>query len=271
MKTILLTGAAGEVGTHLRRELAQRYKFRLSDIRTITDLRPNEIFVPAQIANLQEMLPLVEGVDAIVHLGGFSVEGDWETILQSNIIGCYNLFEAARVKGVKRVLFATSNHAVGFYRRDQKIDHTAIPKPDSRYGVSKAFGEALAGLYAEKYGLETFCMRIGNVKEAPMDKRRLSIWFSPRDLAQLVAIGIEHPLVKNEIVYGMSGNTRAWWDNSNAERLGYRPQDDSEAWAAELIARHQDADPRIEAYQGGTFVFAELGGDPNKDAQGRPK
>jgi uronate dehydrogenase len=221
--------------------------------------------VRADVARLADMMRATKGVDAIVHLGAWSVEGDWETILAANIAGTYNAFEAARRNGVKRVLFASSNHAVGFYRRDQTIDHRVYPKPDSRYGVSKVFGEALGSLYADKYGLEVYVMRIGNVAPAPVDKRRLSIWLSPRDLAQLVAIGIDHPDVRFEIVYGISGNARAWYDNANAFRLGYRPQDDSEPRAAELLAKHVDnADPRVELYQGGTFVAAEFGGDPSR-------
>lgn len=265
MKTVLITGAAGDVGTHLRRELAGRYRLRLSDVKPVADLASLEEFVPAELARLDEVMPLTRGVDAIVHLGGFSVEGPWDVILPSNIAGTYNVFESARMNGTKRILFATSNHAVGFYRRDQTIDHTAIPKPDSRYGVSKAFGEALGSLYADKYGLEVFCIRIGNVAPRPVDKRRLAIWLSPRDLAQLVGIGIDHPGIRYEIVYGISGNKRAWFDNSNALRLGYRPQDDSEGWAEEVLANEKPgADPMTERYQGGTFVLAELGGDPSK-------
>lgn len=271
MKTILLTGAAGEVAGHLRRELAARYKFRLSDVRSIDSLRPNESFVRADISRMEEVLPLMSGVDAVIHLGGFAVEGTWDVILQANIVGCYNVFEAARQASVRRVLFASSNHAVGFYRRSQKIDHTAIPRPDSRYGVSKAFGEALGSLYADKYGMEVLSIRIGNVHTAPVDKRRLAIWLSPRDLAQLVSIGIDSPQIKNEIVYGMSDNARAWWDNSNARRLGYASQDKSEDYAEAILAQHKDADPQIETYQGGTFVLAEIGGDPQRDAQGRRK
>src|SRR5438128_814279 len=177
------------------------------------------------------------------HLGGYSVEGPWDGILKANIVGCYNVFEAARRNGVKRIVFPTSNHAVGFYRRDQTIDHRVYPKPDSRYGVSKVFGEALGSLYADKYGMEMFMIRIGNVNPAPIDKRRLAIWFSPRDLAQLVSIGIDHPDIKFEIVYGISANKRSWYDNSNAARLGYRPQDDSEPYAEEVLKKEKPGDP----------------------------
>ena len=265
MKTILITGAAGDVGSHLRRELAGAYALRLSDIRPVKKRAAGETFVAGDVGRLADMVRATKGVDAIVHLGGFSQEGPWDAILRTNIVGCYNVFEAARRNGVKRILFATSNHAVGYYRRDQTIDHRVYPKPDSRYGLSKVFGEQLGSLYADKYGMQVFCMRIGNVNPAPVDKRRLSIWLSPRDLAQLVRIGIEHPDIRFEIVYGVSGNQRSWYDNSNAQRLGYRPQDNSETQAPEILARHRDAaDPLVEVYQGGTFVAAELGGDPSK-------
>jgi uronate dehydrogenase len=265
MKTILITGAAGDIGSHLRRELAGKYKLRLSDVRPIAKLARGETFMRGDVSRMKDMLAATRGVDAIVHMGGFSVEGPWETILQANIVGAYNIFEAARRNGVKRILFPTSNHAVGFYPRARVIDDHVYPKPDSRYGVSKVFGEALASLYADKYGIEAFCMRIGNVNPRPVDKRRLSIWLSPRDLAQLVTIGIEHPDIRFEIVYGVSGNKRSWYDNSNAARLGYRPSDDSETFAAEVLKNEKPgAHPLTEKYQGGMFVVSEDGGDPFK-------
>ena len=265
MKTVLITGAAGDVGTHLRRELHGRYKLRVSDIKPVKELRKDEKYVRGDVSKLPDMLRATKGVDALVHLGAWPVEGDWPTILSSNIIGAYNAFEAARRNGVKRVVFATSNHAVGYYRRDETIDHLAQPRPDSRYGVSKAFGEALGALYAYKYGLQVLAIRIGNVNPEPVDKRRLAIWISPRDIAQLVSIGIDHPEIKFEIVYGISDNQRAWYDNSNAIRLGYRTLDRSEAYAAGILAKHVDhRNPLVELYQGGTFVEAETGGDPTR-------
>jgi uronate dehydrogenase len=256
MKTILITGAAGDVGTHLRRELAGKYRIRASDLRPLKKVA-GETYMRADISKMADCLRIAKGVDAVVHLGGYSVEGPWEGILSANIIGCYNVFEAARRNGVKRILFPTSNHAVGFYRRDHTIDHRVYIKPDSRYGVSKVFGEALGSLYADKYGMQVYCMRIGNVNPKPIDKRRLSIWFSPRDLAQLVGIGIDHPDIRFEIVYGISGNKRAWYDNGNAYRLGYRPQDDSEVYAAEILAKEKPGDPVAEQFQGGVFCVAE--------------
>ena len=260
MKTVLITGAAGDVGSHLRRELAGKYALRLSDKRSLKPAK-DEKFIRADIAKFGNAMKITKGVDAIVHLGGYSVEGPWEAIHQANIVGCYNIFEAARRNKVKRILFATSNHAVGFYRRAQVIDHKVYIKPDGRYGVSKVFGEALGSLYADKYGMQVFLMRIGNVNPEPIDKRRLSIWLSPRDLAQLVQIGIDHPDVKFEIVYGVSGNKRSWYDNSNATRLGYRPLDNSEKYAEKILAKEEDiSDPNValaEIYQGGLFVAVE--------------
>ncbi len=268
MKTVLITGATGDIGTHLARELSGRYKLRLSDRRPLKAKN----FVKADITQMADALRITKGVDAIVHLAGYSVEGPWEAILQANIIGCYNVFEAARRNGVKRILFPTSNHATGFYRRDQTIDHRVYPKPDSRYGVSKVFGEALGSLYADKYGMEFLMLRIGNVNPMPLDKRRLSLWFSPRDLAALVTIGIEHPDIRFEIVYGVSGNKRTWYDNSNAVRLGYRPQDDSEEYAAEVLAREKSGnDPIAEKYQGGIFCTAEEVPNPAAPKKGKRK
>ena len=258
MKTILITGAAGDVGTHLRRELAGKYVLRVSDLRSLTKLNKEERFTRADISQMADALRITKGVDAVVHLGGYSVEGPWDAILSANIVGCYNMIEAAHKNGVERFIFATSNHATGFYRRDETIDHRVYPKPDGRYGVSKVFGEALGSLYADKYAMGVFCIRIGNVNPVPIDKRRLSIWISPRDLAQLVMIGIEHPAIGFEIVYGVSGNTRSWYDNSNAHRLGYKPKDDAEGYAREVLAREpSDSDPTAEKYQGGMFTVVE--------------
>ena len=260
MKTILMTGAAGRIGSFLRAELAGKYRMRLSDLKPIRDLRAGETFMRADIANLDDALKITQGVDAVVHFGGQSGENSWERILNANIIGFYNTLEAARRNGVKRFLVATSNHAVGFYRCDQTIDHRVYIKPDSRYGVSKVFNEALASLYADRYGMQMFCMRIGNVNHAPIDRRRLAIWISPRDMAQLVTIGIEQPDLHFEIVYGVSDNARSWYDNSNAMRLGYRPQDRSERHASQILKSEPVAGNAPEdIYQGGGHCFAEGG------------
>jgi len=262
MKTILLTGAAGIVGGFLRDQFRDRYALRLSDIKPIEQLHENESYVAADLTDPDAVLEAAQGVDGIIHLGGYSFEGTWEQILDANIIGCRNVYEAARLADAKRVVFASSNHAMGFYRRDQKIDDNVTARPDSRYGVSKVFGEAMGALYADKYGLGVMAIRIGFVDARPIDVRRLAIWISPRDLAQLVAIGLEHPDLKYEIVYGMSDNARAWWDNSSALRLGYAPEDRSADFAEDVLKEHSadTGDPLADAHQGGGFVSSEEGG-----------
>ena len=267
MKRVLLTGAAGDVGGRLRRLLKPVYaELRLSDLKPPADLAADEPFLPADLARLEQVEGILEGVEGIVHLGGFSREASWETILQANIIGCYNLFEAARRKGVARVVFASSNHAVGFYPRHTHIGVDVTVRPDSRYGVSKAFGEALGALYADKYGLRVLCLRIGNVGSAPIDKRRLSIWVQPEDLAQLCRIGLEHPDLHYEIFYGASFNERTWWDNSRAYAFGYRPTGRAEDHReAALVAESKL--PRDEVgdfHQGGNFCSAEFRGDASR-------
>jgi len=259
MQRVLITGAGGGIGRSLRETLRGVYPvLRLSDRVALAPARDGEEIDRTEISDMAAVERMVEGVDGIIHLGGNSGENTWDVILQSNIIGVYNVFEAARRAGVQRVVMATSNHAVGFYPRTQTIDHRVLPRPDSRYGLSKAFSEALASLYADKHEIGFLCVRIGNFGTRPIDKRRLSIWISPRDLTQLVRIGLEHPDVRYEIVYGVSNNQRSWYDNSNAYRLGYKPEDNSEPYAeAVLAAELSNPDPIAERYQGGTLPAAE--------------
>ena len=263
MQKILITGAAGDVGTRLRKLLKGVYSLRVSDIRKPADLGADEEFVAADLGDYEQTKQITAGIDGIVHLGGYSVEGPWETIHKSNIVGCYNLFEAAYRSGVKRIVFASSNHAVGFYPRDRKIGVDVTVRPDSRYGVSKAFGEAVGALYADKHGLGVTCIRIGNVGDKPLDKRRLSIWIKPEDLAQLIRIGLEHPDIRFEIFYGASDNAAGWWDNSNARRFGYRPQFRSEDFREEAMAAQAKlpADPIGDRFQGGPFCSDEYDAD----------
>lgn len=261
---ILLTGAAGGVGTRLRKLLPPIYPdLVLSDLKTPADLASSEEFIRADLSDLSQVKTLVEGIDGIIHLGGFSVEGSWETILNANIIGTYNLFEAARLAGVKRVVFASSNHAVGFYPRSTTIDTHDLLRPDTRYGVSKAFGEALGAMYAYKHNIGVLAIRIGNVGEKPLDERRLAIWLKTEDLVSLCRIGLEREGLIYEVVYGMSDNKRAWWDNSRALELGYRPTGHSEDYADEVLAADAPAgDPIAAFFQGGPFCADEFTGDP---------
>ena len=267
MQTVLVTGAAGGIGTRLRQLLKGVYpNIRLSDVKRPADLAADETFVEADLASMPAVENAVAGVDGIVHLGGFSVEGPWDTILQSNIIGCYNLFEAARRHRVERVVFASSNHAVGFYPRYHRIGSNVTPRPDGYYGVSKAFGEATGALYADKHGIKVTCLRIGNFGEKPLDHRRLSIWLKPEDMVQLCRIGLEHPDIHFEILYGISNNERSWWDNHRAYDLGYRPTGRAEDFVAHAMAEQAKLprDPVADFYQGGAFCSMGYSGDESR-------
>jgi uronate dehydrogenase len=263
MKRVLITGAAGDVGQRIAPLMKAIYpEVVLSDMKDMPD-RHGLRFVKADLARSGEVAEAVRGIDGIMHLGGFSVEGPWDAILNANIIGCYNLFEEARKAGVKRVVFASSNHAVGYYPRHETIPTDVTVLPDSRYGVSKAFGEALGAMYALKHGMRVTSLRIGNVNERPLDVRRLAIMLHPQDLVQLIRIGLEHPDIVYEVFYGASGNTRAWWDNGRAAEFGYKPKHDSETHLADAMAGQANAaaDAVGDFYQGGTFCAAEHSAD----------
>jgi uronate dehydrogenase len=260
MQKILVTGAAGGIGTRLRKLMKGVYpSIRWSDIRKPDDLAADEDFVVADLADFNAVEKIVAGVEGIVHLGGYSIEGPWQTILNSNIVGCYNLFEAAYRAGVKRVVFASSNHAMGFYPRTQTIGVNVTVRPDSRYGISKAFGEAVGAFYADKHGLRVTCLRIGNFGDAPLDQRRLAIWLKPEDLVQLIRIGLEHRDIHFEIFYGASDNADAWWDNSNARRFGYKPTGKADDYRAQALAAQAKLppDPVGDRYQGGPYCSDE--------------
>jgi uronate dehydrogenase len=267
MKKILVTGAAGGIGSRLRTLLKGIYpQIRWSDIRKPDDLTPDEEFVQADLSDYAAVEKLAAGIDGIVHLGGFSVEGPWETILSANIIGARNIYEAAYRQGVERVVFASSNHAVGFYPRARKIGVDVTVRPDSRYGVSKAFGEAMGALYADKHGLRVTCLRIGNFGDTPIDQRRLSIWLMPEDLVQLIQIGLEHPDIRFEIFYGASDNAASWWDNSNAVKFGYKPKGVAENYRKQAMEAQAKlpVDPIGDLYQGGTYPSDEYDADKRR-------
>jgi uronate dehydrogenase len=263
MRNVLVTGAAGRIGTHLRKLLKPVYPgLLLSDLKAPAGLQPDERFLQADLTKPKEVDGICQGIEGIVHLGGHSTEGPWETILNANIIGCYNLFESARKAGVKRIVFASSNHAVGFYPRSTTIDTEVVPRPDSRYGVSKLFGEGLGALYAYKHGIGVTSLRIGNLNDEPIDARRLSIWLKPEDLVRLIRIGLERPGLVYEVMYGVSDNTRSWYDNSHAASLGYAPEGRSEDYAERVLATAPAmADIPSEFYQGGSYCGEEYSAD----------
>ena len=263
MRRLLLTGAAGALGKVLRQGLAGSAEtLRLSDRSPLGDAAPHEEVVVCDLADAPGVDRLLQGVDAVVHLGGQSVEAPWEVILPSNIVGCVNLWEAARKAGTQRIIFASSNHVIGMHKRATPLDEHAPARPDSRYGLSKAFGEDLACLYAHKYGVAALCIRIGSAFPEPRSRRMLSTWMSYRDLTELVRVGLTADYLF-EIVYGVSANPRGWWDNRNAARLGFTPRDSAEAFAAKVEDKGE-ADPIAESLQGGSFASAEYEGDPER-------
>lgn len=257
---ILLTGAAGQLGRMLRKPLAAYgHTLRLSDITPAEgELAAGEEWRCCDLADPAAVADLLAGVDAVVHLGGHASEASWETIAPSNICGTYNLWEGARRAGTQRIVYASSNHITGFHRRDTVVDTCSPVRPDSLYAVSKVFGEGLARLYADKHGLTAFCIRIGSCFPEPVNRRMLSTWLSYRDLAQLVGIGLTADY-HFEIVYGVSANDRRWWDNRNAARLGYAPQDNAETWRerVENIVADNDIDT---AFQGGDYPAMDFTG-----------
>jgi uronate dehydrogenase len=252
-----LTGAAGGLGKVLRLRLKPWCAtLRLSDIADLGAAGTGEEVQPAALEDAGAVSALLTGVDAVVHLGGISVEGPFEPILQANIVGIYNLYEAARLHGVKRIVYASSNHVTGFYRQDEVIDPAMPMRPDGHYGLSKAFGENLAQFYFDRYGLETVSLRIGSSFPEPKDRRMLATWLSYDDLERLVVASLTAPVVGHSVIYGVSDNTTTWWDNTRARHVGYRPQDSSEPFRAAVEARQPTLDRSDPAtlYQGGGFV-----------------
>lgn len=262
-RTVLLTGAAGGLGTLMRELLpAYGYELRLFDLRPVEG-EPDAI--AADLTDREALREAVRGVDAIIHLAGISLEAPFEKILKANIEGTYNLYEAAREEGVPRIVFASSNHAVGFTPRPQGqaphapsalIPIDAPRRPDTFYGLSKSFGEDLAQLYWDQHGLETVSVRIGSCFPEPTSVRMLSLWMSPADGARLFHAALTAESVGHTVVYGSSANTRLWWDLTSARALGYAPRDDSEPYAEKLIAEQGDLDDEnvAHAYLGGHFV-----------------
>jgi uronate dehydrogenase len=256
---VLLTGAAGRIGTVLRPVLATRYpNVRLLDRVPMSDLAANEDALQANFADADAIAKAMEGVDAVVHLAGVSRIGDWDDILPLNIAATYGLFDAARRRAVKRFVFASSHHAVGYYPRQHKIDHLVPVRPDSGYGLSKAFGEATAQMFADKFGTSAVCLRIGTCVERPYDRRTLITWISHRDMQNLTVASLEADTRGCEIVYGVSANDRGIWDNRRAFGLGYRPLDNSEHYAQEILAQPDTEDPVAAQFHGGAFAACDF-------------
>jgi uronate dehydrogenase len=262
LNRVLLTGAAGRIGRVMRERLAGKFPvLRVSDIVDLGPARAGEEVETCDLTDAAGMERLCAGVDAVAHFGGCPGEEGWDQLIPANIVGLINLFEAARKQGVDRVLFASSNHAIGLYRRTETLTSASPPRPDGRYGVTKAFGEDLGYAYACKYGVRSFNMRIGTFGATPTDARSLATWLSHGDMERLVMTGLTADY-RHAIVYGCSRNTRSWWDNSHAYALGYDPRDDAEAWAGEVTPPAAAPDSATELLQGGGMAGKEFIGDP---------
>ncbi len=258
---LLITGAAGGVGTLLRPLLARPGRtLRLLDVAEVPDTGDGAELVRASVTDLPAMTAACAEVDAVLHLGGLATEHGWDDILATNIDGTYKVFEAARRAGVPRVVFASTNHTVGFHPRDgREAPDYLFPRPDTYYGVSKVAGEALGSLYHDRYGLDVVCLRIGGCFAKPLDSRMLETWLSPRDAAALVEAALSAPSPGFRVVWGVSDNTRRWWSLAEAEALGYHPRDDAEVYAEEV----PPTDERFLGRLGGVFCSPELdGGGP---------
>ncbi|MGT2445508.1 NAD-dependent epimerase/dehydratase family protein (plasmid) [Ensifer adhaerens] len=257
MKRLLITGAAGAVGCALRPRLALLAEtIRLADIAPADVTGPNEEWMHCDLAEPWAVDAMVAGCDGIVHLGGISVERPFDEVVTGNIVGLYNLYEAARAHGLPRIIFASSNHTIGYYPQTDRLGPDAPFRPDGLYGVSKCFGESLARLYFDKFGQETALVRIGSCTTEPMDHRMLSTWFSHGDFASLIEAAFRSPVLGCPVIWGVSANDSCWWDNSHLAWLGWRAKDNAEAWREKIetnVAK-PTLDKSMARFQGGAFT-----------------
>ncbi len=231
---------------------------RLSDIAPMEPaVGEHEEVIPCDLSDKAAVHKLCEGVDAIAHFGGVSVERPFEEILEANIKGVFHIYEAARRRGIKRVIFASSNHVIGFHKQTEKLDASAPRRPDSYYGLSKSYGEDVASFYFDRYGIETVSIRIGSSFPEPLNRRMMATYLSYRDLTNLIERSLFTPNVGHTVVYGASANRDGWWDNHMAAHLGFEPQDTSEVFRQkiELQPPYASDDPAL-IYQGGAFCEA---------------
>jgi len=261
-KKIVLTGAAGRLGSYLREPLAKLSGDLVSsDIADgVGKLYAGERYMRADLTDLSAMDALLEGAHTVVHFGAIGDEREFETLLGPNFIGAYNVWEAAHRKGVKRIVYASSIHAVGMYPKTQAIGVDVPHRPDTYYGLAKCFAEDLGRMYWEKRGIECVALRICSCAQVN-NPRALGTWLSYGDLVHLVERSIDTPIVEFSIVYGVSNNDRSPLDNSAAQFLGYRPKDNAEQFAAKVLAQAPPANPRDpgQACHGGPFASTPLG------------
>jgi uronate dehydrogenase len=261
---VLVTGAAGLIGTWLRGGLPERgWAVRSLDVVPIVDARPGEEQVVADVTDLSAMVDATTGASAVVHLAGIATESTWPAISHTNIEGTYATLEAARRAGVQRVVLASSNHATGYTPRPGQgllTEADAPHRPDTYYGVSKATMEALGSLYVDRYGMDVVCLRIGSAFPEPTTVRQLATWLSPTDTVGLVDAALRAPSPGFAVVWGVSDNTRRWWDLGAARALGYESVDDAEVYAAAVLEAHGEPDPAdpVHTRVGGEYATADF-------------
>lgn len=263
LKKIVLTGAAGSLGGLCRGPLAAMCEELVSsDLHdSIDNLAPNETYVKADLGVLSDVQSLIPGAEMVVHFGSIADEAPWEDILHSNILSAHHIWDTAYQNGVRRIVFASSIHAVGMHGKHDFIGVDAPHRPDTYYGLAKCFTEDLANLFWEKRGLETVSMRILSCTPTVGNSRAVGSWLSHGDLVQLVEKSIVAPTVGHTIVYGVSNNDRVTVDNAGATALGYRPKDNGEDYAADVFAKASPQDPQNpeDMCQGGPFAVVPLG------------
>lgn len=256
-RRILLTGAAGSLGSHLRRGLAPLAgRLRLADVRDMGEAAPHEEIVRVDLSDRAAAFAAIEGCDAVVHFAGHPFEQSFEEIAAETLPASYHVFEGARRFGVRRVVYASSIHAVGFYPVEEVPGTRAMQRPDTFYGLAKTFTENLASLYWDKFGVESVMLRICSCFDAPADRRMLWSWLSPADCVRLVTAALTAPRVGFSVVYGTSANARAAVSNAGAAHIGFRPLDSADGFAAAVMAATPRPDPNEVASRvvGGGFA-----------------
>jgi uronate dehydrogenase len=255
---ILITGAAGQIGSWLRQSLRQPERhLRLLDIADQNNVEVDEDadLIVASCTDEAAMLSACHGVDVVLHLGGLSTGGyTWQQYLEVNINGTYSVFEAARRCGVPRVVFASSNHVVGFHPANEEIGDYVFPRPDSLYGVSKAAGESLGSLYHDRHGLDVLCLRIGSFRPAPGDERSLWNWLSPGDCTRLFEAAIATPQPGYRVVWGVSANTQRVMSLDEGNVIGYVPVDNAQDYVDTIVRSPSTTAPESDAFIGGPFT-----------------
>jgi uronate dehydrogenase len=262
MKKLVLTGAAGRLGSYLREPLTQMCDELVSTdiVEDIGMLYPGETYMQGDLASMEDMMRVLEGAEMVVHMGAYADEGPFEKLLGPNFIGAYNIWEAAYQHGLRRVVYASSIHAVGMHAKNDFIGIDAPHRPDTFYGLAKCFAEDLGSMYWDKRGLESVHMRILSCAQVN-NPRALGSWLSYDDLIQLVQRSIDTPVTGFSVVYGVSNNDRVPVDNAKASFLGYRPKDNAEQFAVQVLAEAEPMDPQDPGHMchGGPFASVELG------------